>query len=53
MELFLIAWIMIGFLHWCDYMINYCFRPCAQDFILGLPFFMLAGGLTTVRKLMN
>lgn len=53
MMIFFIIWGSIGFLHWLDYMFNYCFRPRAMDFILILPVFIIAGGITTIRKIIE
>ncbi len=53
MDLFLVAWVIVGLCHWTDYMVRYCYRPTALDFILGLPTFILFGPITSIRKLIG
>ncbi len=49
MDLFLVAWVIVGLCHWTDYMVRYCYRPTALDFILGLPTFIFCQETTRIK----
>lgn len=45
-------WILFGVFHWLDYVINYAYRFCLVDYTLLPIVFILAGPVTTVRKIL-
>jgi hypothetical protein len=53
MEIFIIAWAAIGFMHWLHFMFAYNYRWVILDFLLALPLAILFGPIITFQKILS
>lgn len=51
MTLLISVWLIFGIGSWLDYMLRYNDMVNLLDFVILLPFMLLCGPLTTLRKL--